>query len=58
MFASGWTQDRQPRVLAIAAAMMRPTRQSVMVADQFAIKFNRLVDCYTPLPVIFAVAVK
>ncbi len=52
LLASGLAQDRQRRVLTVVAAMMRPMRQSIMVTDQFAMKFNRFLNCFTPLPVI------
>jgi hypothetical protein len=34
-------------------AMMRPVRQSVVIADQFAVKLNRVLDRFAALPVIF-----
>lgn len=38
LLAFGLAQDRQRRVLPIVTAMVRPVWQSVMVADQFAMK--------------------
>jgi hypothetical protein len=45
-------------MLPVVAAMMRPVRQSIMIADQFAMKFNCLLDAAAPFPTILAVAVK
>src|SRR5215475_729275 len=39
---------------SIVAAMMRPVRQPVVIADQFAMKLNRVLNRFAALPVIFA----
>ena len=41
-------------MLPVVAAMMRPVRQPIMIADQFAMKFNRLLDAAAPFPTILA----
>jgi hypothetical protein len=41
-------------MLPVIAAVMRPVRQPVVVSDQVTMKFNRLLNCLTSLPVILA----
>src|SRR5215831_14566293 len=41
-------------MLPVIAATMRPMRQAVVVADQFAMKFLSCFNRFTPLPSIFA----
>jgi hypothetical protein len=43
---------------SIVAAMMRPVRQPVVIADQFAMKFNCLLDRFASLPVVLTVMMK
>jgi hypothetical protein len=52
--ASGISKNRRRRVLLIVAPTMRPVRQSVVVADQVAMKFDRLFNTTASFPVIFA----
>jgi hypothetical protein len=56
--ASGLTENRQWRMFPIIAAVMRPVWQPVMIADQLAMKLDRLLNRFASLPVIFTVTVK
>src|SRR5262245_43190486 len=47
-------ENRERRLLPIIAAMMRPVRQSIMIADEFAMKFDRLLDAAASFPTILA----
>ena len=41
-------------MLPVITAVMRPVRQSVVIADQVAMKFNRLLNATASFPVKFA----
>jgi hypothetical protein len=45
-------------MLSVIAAMMRPVRQTIVIADQVTMKFNRLLDATASFPTILSVAVK
>ena len=50
----GVSEHFQRRVLPIIAAMMRSVRQPVVIADQFAMKFNCFIDRFASLPVVLS----
>ena len=54
LLASGLSEHFQGRLLSVIAAMMRPVRQPVVIADQFTMKVNRLLNRLAPFPVILA----
>ena len=58
LFAFRIAENRQGRTPPVLAQMMRPMRQAVVVADQLAVKFLGFFNRFTPLPMVFAVAVK
>src|SRR5262249_48332172 len=41
-------------MLPIIVAMMRPVRQSLVIADQVTMKFNRPLNATASFPVVFA----
>jgi hypothetical protein len=58
LHAFGVSENFQRRLLPIVAVVMRPVRHPVMIADQFTMKLNRLLNVTALLPVILSVAVK
>jgi hypothetical protein len=52
--APGASEHFQRRTLSIIAAVMRPMRQPVVIADQFTVKFDRSLDRLASFPVILA----
>jgi len=58
LLASGVSENFQRRLLPVVAAMMRPVRHPVMIADQVAMKLDRLLNATASFPVIFAVVVE
>jgi hypothetical protein len=52
--ASGVSKNRQRRMLPVVAAVMRPVRQAVVIADQVTMKLDRLFNAAASFPVIFA----
>jgi hypothetical protein len=51
-FASGVSENRQGGMLPIIATMMGPVWQSIVIADQVAMKFNCLLNARASFPVI------
>jgi hypothetical protein len=41
-------------MLPVIAAMMRPVRQTIVIADQVTMKFNRLLDATASFPTILS----
>src|SRR5262245_59747123 len=52
--ASSIAENRERRMLPVVATMMRPVRQSIVIRDQFTMKFNRLLDAAASFPTILA----